>query len=142
MTASPVVPLCGLIIGTILVAVSARGEVLLPGVMQGSLEEGLKGRALLEELNCVACHKSETLKQSSRRSPRLSQVGGRVHPDYLRAFLANPHLVKPGTPMPDLLEGRGNDERSEIAEALTHYLVSLNSGAAFAPVFPDAVAAE
>ena len=80
MTASPVVPLCGLIIGTILVAVSARGEVLLPGVMQGSLEEGLKGRALLEELNCVACHKSETLKQSSRRSPRLSQVGGRVHP--------------------------------------------------------------
>ena len=142
MTASPVLPLCGLIVGTILVAASARGEVLLPGVMQGSLEEGLKGRALLEELNCVACHKSETLKQSSRRSPRLSQVGGRVHPDYLRAFLANPHLVKPGTPMPDLLEGRGNDERSEIAEALTHYLVSLNTGATFAPVFPDAVAAE
>lgn len=131
-----------LIAGIVFLALSARGEVILPGVMNASLAEEVKGRALLEELNCVACHQSDTLNPSSRRSPRLSGVGGRVHPDYLRAFLANPQHVKPGTPMPDLLGDRGDRARAEVAEALTHYLVSLNKGAPFAPVFPDVVAAE
>ncbi len=117
------------------------GEVALPGVMNASLEESLKGRVLLEELNCVSCHKEESLRSSSRRSPRLAEVGSRVHPDYLRAFLANPHRVKPGTTMPDVLGDRSEDERKEVAEALTHYLVSLSKGKDFRPEPPDAVAA-
>ena len=116
-------------------------EVALPGVMNASLEESLKGRVLLEELNCVACHNEESLRSSSRPSPRLAEVGSRVHPDYLRAFLANPHKVKPGTTMPDVLGDRPAGERKDIAEALTHYLVSLNKGKAFGPEAPDTVAA-
>ena len=116
-------------------------EVALPGVMNASLEESLKGRVLLEELNCVACHNEASLRSSSRPSPRLAEVGSRVHPDYLRAFLANPHKVKPGTTMPDVLGDRPAGERKDIAEALTHYLVSLNKGKAFGPEAPDTVAA-
>lgn len=119
-----------------------QAEVAVPGVTESSLDAKLKGRVLLEELNCVACHQSESLKQSSRKAPRLSAVGGRVHPNYLRAFLANPHQVKPGTTMPDVLGDRDDSEREEIAEALTHYLISLHKGKPFAPEAPDAVAAE
>ena len=42
-------------------------------------------------------------------------------------FLANPAEVHPGTKMPDLLTGRSKEERAIVAEALTHYLVSLSS---------------
>lgn len=128
---------------TLLVLVAPlQAEVALPGVTGSSLDDKLKGRVLLEELNCVACHQSETLSQSSRKAPRLASVGGRAHPNYLRKFLANPHGVKPGTTMPDVLGDRSKAERAEIAEALTHYLVSLHQGKPFAPEAPDAVAAE
>ena len=119
---------------------SARVHV--PGVDGSSLEAALKGRVLVEELNCVACHQSPAVQASSRKSPRLSLVGGRINPDYLKAFIQSPHQVKPGTLMPDLLGHLQPGEKDKVAEAITHYLVSLNKGQAFMVRAPDGVAAE
>lgn len=120
----------------------ASAQVVLGGLQSSEVGTGLQGRVLLEELNCVACHDSSALADSSRPAPRLAQVGSRVHPDYLREFIEAPHQKKPGTPMPDLLADLEPGEKEEVAEAITHYLVSLNHGADFAQQAPDAVAAE
>ncbi|MCP4849165.1 MAG: hypothetical protein GY899_14580, partial [Verrucomicrobiaceae bacterium] len=119
---------------------SARVHV--PGVDSSSLEASLKGRVLVEELNCVACHKAPSILASSRKAPRLSLAGSRINPDYLKAFIASPHRVKPGTLMPDLLGRLEVEEQDKVAEAITHYLVSLNKGPDFGVRAPDAVAAE
>jgi mono/diheme cytochrome c family protein len=101
-----------------------------------ALEPALEGHILIEEMNCVACHQSESVSESSRKSPRLASVGSRVNPDYLQAFIAAPHQIKPGTYMPEL------PVDAETAKSITHFLVSLNKGADFEIEAPDAVAAE
>lgn len=119
----------------------AAAEVIIPGIETSQLEPALKGRVLIEEMNCVACHQADALTASSRKAPRLSTVGRRVNPDYLQAFIAHPHQTKPGTLMPDLLSEFPDGERREVAESITHYLVSLDRGAPFKLQTPDAVAA-
>jgi len=121
----------------------SHAQVIFPSVESSQLEPALKGRVLLEELNCVACHKAdESLTSASRQSPRLSSVGSRVNPDYLQAFIASPHSVKLGTPMPGLPNHLDENEKQTIAQEITHYLVSLNKGPDFQQEAPDAVAAE
>lgn len=84
------------------------------------------GRLMLGELNCIACHQADAAKLSilPRRAPILDNVGGRVRPEYLRAYLAAPRAVKPGTAMPDLLAGSPSSERERQVEALVHFLAS------------------
>ena len=53
--------------------------------------------------------------------------------------LAAPHAMMPGTTMPDVLHGLPPAERTAAAEALTHYLVSLDQ-AGFRKVMPDRAA--
>ncbi len=116
---------------------------IIPGIETSQLDPDLQGRALIEEMNCVACHQSESLAVSSRKSPRLTDVGSRVNPNYLKSFIAAPHEVKSGTLMPDLLGCMDATERKEVAESITHYLVSLNErDTEFHLEAPDAVAAE
>ena len=81
------------------------------------------GQLLVQELNCLACHAGET-DLLSKQAPQLSDVGTRITPQYLRAFLADPQAVKPGSPMPHLLHNKSAGERTEIVEALTHFLAS------------------
>ncbi len=116
-------------------------EAVVPGLDASQLDPALMGRVLIEELNCVACHKADAISASSRKAPRLSDVGNRVNPEYLRSFIEAPHQVKPGTLMPDLLDGVGVAEKQAIAESITHFLVSLNKDAGFQLQAPDAVAA-
>ena len=87
------------------------------------LDEKQQGRMLISELRCVACHASESVTKKS--GPDLSSVGSRLNPNFIKKFIGNPALMDPGTQMPDLLAN--NPKRHEIAEALTHYLVSLSS---------------
>ncbi|MDC0143623.1 c-type cytochrome [Verrucomicrobia bacterium] len=94
---------------------------VVPGLTgKHGLSETQKGRLLFSELRCASCHATETVKQ--KKGPDLSLVGSRLNPDFIQRFIASPQSVDPGTQMPDLLEG--NPERNEIAEALTHYLIS------------------
>ena len=98
-------------------------RVHVPGIDSSKLDVTLKGRVLIEELNCVACHKAPAVLASSRKSPRLSLAGSRVNPDYLKAFIQSPHQVKPGTLMPDLLGHLEPGEKEKVAEELADILI-------------------
>src|ERR1043166_2772055 len=64
------------------------------------------GKLLLSELNCQACHTLETkLPVGPKKGPVLTNVAGRVRPDYLRRFITDPQHTKPGTTMPGMFAG-------------------------------------
>jgi len=60
------------------------------------------GRILLQELNCVACHKCQQME--GKQGPVLTEVNSRVKADYLKRFIGQPHSEKPGTTMPSLFD--------------------------------------
>ncbi len=83
------------------------------------------GELLISELRCAACHggvgRAPLLEKAA---PDLAEAGARISPDYLKGYLASPSSAHPGTTMPDVLASRPEAERAEIAEALTHFLIS------------------
>ncbi len=111
-----------------------------PLLAEPVLTGGLAGQILIEELNCVACHEAESLKQSSKRAPRLAEVGSRLNPAFIETFIRDPHGTKKGTTMPDVLAKLPEAEKASTAAELTHFLLSLQKPD-FAPQAPDHVAA-
>ncbi len=106
------------------------------------LDERGVGAVLLGELNCAACHSQvKSLSAHHKAAPDLEEVGARVSPEFLRAFIADPSGVKPGTTMPHLLDGLPSEERSAAAEAITQFLVSRAS-TPFQHDVPDGTSAE
>jgi cytochrome c551/c552 len=93
----------------------------------GTASLAQQGEVLLGELNCLSCHKSETGKAPSRitsnPAPDLSKIGRRVTPNWLNAYIKDPHKTKPGSTMPSLLHTGSVSQREHNAEALTHYLI-------------------
>ena len=88
------------------------------------------GEILLGELGCGNCHEPGEAAASRiipRQAPLLDGVGGRIRLAYLKDFLARPQAAKPGTPMPHLLAGWAPEEREGAAEALAHFLASLEA---------------
>jgi mono/diheme cytochrome c family protein len=88
------------------------------------------GRLLLDELNCVGCHKPEAAQEARLRrkqAPILDGVGGRVRRSYFRKFLSDPRAVKPGSTMPNLLASIPEAERKTTIEALVHFLASTGT---------------
>lgn len=83
------------------------------------------GRLLLGELNCVSCHQADgtqAARLSPKQAPILDEVGSRLRPSAIRKLLNDPHAAKSGTTMPHVLAKLPDAERSEAAEALTHFL--------------------
>ncbi|MEI6536737.1 MAG: c-type cytochrome, partial [Verrucomicrobiaceae bacterium] len=120
----------------------ASAEIVIPGLVSSKLDPELKGRVLIEELNCVACHAGDpSLVSQSKKAPRLSGVGSRVNPNYLEKFIGDPHGTKPGTTMPDVMTKMGAEEKKQAVTALTHFLLSLQKSE-FSLQPPDAVAAQ
>ncbi len=120
-----------------------KTKVAIPGIDASQLDAKQKGMILLDELNCVACHKSDSmLGASAKKAPRLNGVGARVNPYYLEAFIRNPHIVKPGTTMPVVMSHLSEDERLQSAKAISHFLLSLSKTRKFEQLPIDSVAAE
>jgi len=107
---------------------------------QAAPDEGL---ALLRERNCIACHAASPAAVEwllSKSAPRLTDLGRRADPVWIRKFLLSPQVMLPGTTMPEVLHGLPENERAAAAEALTQHLVA--SGAeAFQRQLPDRAAA-
>ena len=103
----------------------------LPPVVAGLAQPGLsartRGKVLLGELGCVQCHLPESgaATVDGRVGPDLATVGERVRADWIVRFLADPHAVAPGTPMPDPLRDRDASARLQAADQLSHYLRSF-----------------
>ena len=117
-------------------------EPVIPGVTRAELEPQMKGQILIEEFNCAACHTGDAaLAARSKIAPRLTEVGSRVNPAYLAAFISNPHGTKPGTTMPDVLTQLGEEEKKQASLALTHFLLGQKAND-FSLQAPDLVAAE
>jgi len=98
---------------------AAPGADLVPG-----------GRLLVGELNCASCHRGDDAPLAPvarKQAPILDNVGARVKVAHLRAFLADPHAVKPGTTMPDLLAGLPREEAEADVEALVHFLATTGA---------------
>lgn len=103
----------------------AAGPVV-PGLHgKHPLDSKGKGRVLLSELRCAACH--EGIPGAMKEAPNLQEVGSRLSGDYLRRFLSDPHGTHPGTTMPDVLEGLSPEEKNKVSESISHYLGSLVS---------------
>jgi len=101
-----------------------RSAEMLGGVVVGL--ESSNGTLLLGELSCTACHTAGDSAQRLfvKEAPRLGDVGARVTPNYLRAFLTAPRKVKPTTPMPDLLHALPAEKRASTVDLLVHFLVA------------------
>lgn len=115
-------------------AVAANHHPVVPGFERFHAGPGTDpvrgGLILLGELNCTSCHAADAAVDAQilrKQAPILDQVGGRVRPGHLRAFLGDPHAVKPGTTMPDLLDGMPAGERTAAVEALVHFLATTGS---------------
>ncbi len=87
------------------------------------------GTILLGELGCVACHQADnqTANLSPKQAPILSKVGGRAREKYFESMLSNPHELKPGTTMPDLLHGKTGMAKEESVKLLAAFLASTDS---------------
>jgi putative heme-binding domain-containing protein len=84
----------------------------------------LKGLVLLQELNCITCHGSQNFSAivQAKQAPRLKWSAKWLNPRWMEQFIRDPHLVKPGTTMPELLLQEPQSEQA--ANAITHFLVS------------------
>ncbi len=111
------------------VSVSPAAPPVVPGysvLKNAKASEVEQGQLLLGELNCTACHKAEgAVRVEAKGAPDLSKAGERLTPQFLRAYLADPHGVKPGATMPDVFHASEAQPKAGAVEFLTHYLVSL-----------------
>ncbi|MCA8972294.1 MAG: hypothetical protein KDC95_21080, partial [Planctomycetes bacterium] len=105
----------------------------------------VRGRVLLEELGCVACHDGHQLDIDPASvlaiGPDLRTAGARIDARYLHDYLTSPNTVAPGTVMPDLLRRWQGAELQGRVDALVHFVRSLSPTEAIADGPPDASAA-
>lgn len=93
-------------------------------------EDVARGRVLLGELNCVACHAAPAEAAGlipSRQAPLLDEIGRRASPAWLKKWITDPQSVKPGAGMPTLhVAGHGADAAGHAidADAITQFLVA------------------
>jgi len=86
------------------------------------------GEVLINELNCIACHaadKEQRQRFESHPAPVLFTAHNPTSAGWLKRWLNDPHDLKRGTTMPDLLHGLDQKDKARAVEALRHYLVSL-----------------
>ncbi|MFN3152159.1 PA14 domain-containing protein [Bremerella sp.] len=107
----------------------AQSGPIIPGYQQfhSQSADAAGGEILWSELNCVACHQQSDAdlgNLTAKAAPDLSLVGSRVRPEFIRAYLQDPHQLKPGATMPDVLGSLPDKERTEAMENLTHFLAS------------------
>ncbi|MEE8134930.1 MAG: cytochrome c, partial [Gemmatimonadales bacterium] len=93
-------------------------------------DEKTMGEVLLGELNCLSCHTvSDPARNgiadriATKPAPDLSEIGRRVTPDWLASYLADPHAEKPGSTMPDIFHSFAPQERDDMVERITHFLL-------------------
>lgn len=83
------------------------------------------GQLLIGELNCTLCHKADDAKRiEAKGGPDLSSIGARATPGWIKAYVADPHAVKPGATMPDIFHASEPGAKEGAVEFLTHFLVS------------------
>ncbi|MEW6304877.1 MAG: c-type cytochrome [Verrucomicrobiota bacterium] len=91
-----------------------------------------RGRHLVEELNCIACHKAGGSLLQGRQGPDLSRVGERANANWLFHWLENPRHFRAAAVMPVVLAS-ANDRADAAA-----YLAGLKGNGPVAAPAPNA----
>jgi mono/diheme cytochrome c family protein len=87
-----------------------------------------RGRFLVEELSCVACHQPgegdvAATRLAKRTGPDLSRIGERAYAGWILRWLASPQELRPQAVMPRMFS---NDEAGAVERyAVASYLSSL-----------------
>ena len=92
----------------------------------------------LERGGCYACHDVPGLPPARKRGPDLRRIKGKLSPDWVTQWLAEPRAVKPATWMPAFWGGREGlspDARAEI-DSVVAYLFANSEP--YVPVLPRA----
>src|SRR5207247_2189335 len=79
-------------------------------------DSAFRGRVLLGELNCTACHAAGEARAAvvtQRRGPLLGEIGKRADGAFLLAWVRDPQGVKPGCGMPGVI----GDDPSDRTDA-------------------------
>ncbi|MCA9070639.1 MAG: hypothetical protein KDA84_17030, partial [Planctomycetaceae bacterium] len=86
-----------------------------------------RGRVLIDRFRCEACHDrfDKTASLTPNQAPDLLQSLRGINPSYIERFIADPHQVKLGTSMPQMMGGLSDTDRHSAAKAIAHYLHSL-----------------
>ena len=91
------------------------------------LDETIRGRVLIDRFRCEVCH-GRVDRDSSlllNQAPNLVRSTAWLQPGYVEKFIANPHQVKPGTSMPQVMGRLSDKKRQSAAKAIAQYLNSL-----------------
>jgi putative heme-binding domain-containing protein len=97
----------------------------------------LHGLVRIQHLNCTACHSANEVgvQLAAKQAPNLNWSARHLNPAWIERFIGDPHAVKPGTTMPNMLPANQAD-RAQTATAITHFLVA-KGGNQFAPQAAD-----
>ncbi|MBL8852794.1 MAG: hypothetical protein JNK57_02365 [Planctomycetaceae bacterium] len=103
----------------------------------------LHGLVQIQRWNCTACHHGNDAEDggvnlAAKQAPNLNWSARHLNPAWMEQFIRDPHAVKPGTTMPNMLPENQAD-RAQTATAITHFLVSANDNQ-FAPQALDPAA--
>jgi mono/diheme cytochrome c family protein len=97
-----------------------------------SAEKIARGRELLENLNCVACHKTDKTFVHGRTAPMLTGAGSRLKPAWIFQWLENPQHFRATALMPAF--SLSEQDRAD----LTACLAAQKGGAASTALPPEA----
>ena len=95
------------------------------------------GRQLLTTMRCAACHQgvTGTVPELKQDAPNLADVGRRLKPEYMAAWIADPKAIRPTTDMPAVLHDPG--AAGQAADVAAY----LSANAPPVPAWPAADAA-
>ena len=90
------------------------------------LKPELNGIVQMQQLNCVACHRSEAISTfvAAKKAPKLKWAAKWTNPERMAKFIADPQFIKPGTTMPHMLGHLNRESREQAAQALTEFILS------------------
>lgn len=97
-----------------------------------------RGRELFATQHCAKCHQSDSplgtdpMPELQEIAPLLVNPGDRLQETWLRAWLSEPHTLRPGTTMPQLFDPKKPESAQQIAD-LAAFLVSMKSGTPTSP---------
>jgi cytochrome c len=98
-------------------------------VQSASDYRDMAGHILINDLGCVNCHSSTVAEHSQhlKLAPNLTNVGSRLRLGYIAQYLSDPHQLKPGTTMPNVLGGMADSEKQSSIEAISAFLESTGA---------------
>lgn len=100
---------------------SIDSDFALPANSPASVEHGRQ--LFYSKYACQSCHIADTKTDKGYIGPTLTQVGSRLTPGWVYAWMKNPQALRPGTTEPN------QNMSDEDARALTAFLMSLKEPA-------------